>query len=177
VLPRLLQDFSTRRPGVYLQLDELIRELGEDERLVVEPLRREPLVLVLPTSHRLASTRRARLADVASEPLILFPRAEVPRLHDLIVSLCRAADFAPRTTQEAVQFPTILGLVSAGVGIAIVPATVRALRQSGVAYLPLTDRGAVAELALAFPADRESAVLREFVQTALDSGRSDRSQP
>lgn len=193
VLPRLLQNFITRWPDVHLELDELTterqivqlaageidvgiaRELREEEGLSVKPLLREPLVLALPTAHPLARRRRLRLAEVAREPLILFPRAEVPRLHDLIVSLYRAAGLAPRTTQEAVQFPTILGLVSAGVGIALVPATVQALRQSGVAYVPLLERGAVTELVLASRPDRESAALRQFVNTALVSAGNSRA--
>ena len=94
----------------------------------------EPLVLAVPDQHQLASGRAPALARVLAEPLVIFPRRILPSLHDAIFGLYHAAGREPQVTQEAIQMQTIVNLVSAGLGLAWVPASVRQFQRPGVAY-------------------------------------------
>jgi DNA-binding transcriptional LysR family regulator len=166
VLPRVLPEFHRRRPGVRLHLQEatsdaqaaMLREGDLDVALVVpplfevdceyRPLLREPLIAALPARRRWP--RRVPLATLASEPFILFPRKAGVGLYDLIVGFCRDAGFTPRIEQEAIQMPTIVGLVAAGMGVSLVPASLRHMRRTGVVYRPLAQASPLMEVGLAW---------------------------
>ncbi len=189
LLPRLLSKFRERYPGVQMELRQLTteeqmealekgdielgiaRELEPANGLSVVPLLRERLFAALPANHPLACREEVGLAELARDSFITVPRREVPRLYDNFVYLCRTAGFDPKTTQEALQFPTILGLVSAGLGVAIVPAMVQVFRKTGVAYLSLTDDEAVSDIAFAHRSGRESPVLSAFLEVAHEVAR------
>ena len=186
LLPRLLSGFRERYPGVQMELRQLTteeqmealekgdievgiaRELEPANGLTVVPLMRERLFGALPAGHLLAGRGEIGLAELAEDSFIVVPRREVPRLYDNFVYLCRAAGFDPRITQEALQFPTILGLVSAGLGVAVVPGVVQAFRKTGVSCLPLTDSAAVSDISFAYSSGRESPVLTAFLEVAYE---------
>ncbi len=98
----------------------------------------EPLVVALPEHHGLARQAKLSLADVLAEPLVIFPRRIVPSLYDAIFGLYHAAGRSPQVAQEAIQMQTIVNLVSAGLGLAWVPESVRQFQRSGVAYRSVT---------------------------------------
>ena len=98
---------------------------------------REPLVMALPELHPLAARRSLRFAALAAEPLVIFPRAIAPSLFDAIVGHYRAEGATPHIAQEAIQMQTIGNLVSAGMGVAWVPASLVQLQRPGVVYRPL----------------------------------------
>jgi len=98
---------------------------------------REPLVLALPEQHPLAASRGLALARVLDEPLVMFPRRILPSLHDAVFGLYHAAGREPVVTQEAIQMQTIVNLVSAGLGLAWVPESVRQFQRPGVVYRTL----------------------------------------
>jgi DNA-binding transcriptional LysR family regulator len=184
VLPPLLERFRATTPDVEFELRELnteqqvqalasdvidlgiARDLQRGERFEQTLLRTEPLLAVLPSSHRLADRSGIGLVDLADDDFIALPRARVPRLHDRLLSLCRAAGFNPNLAQEAVQFPTILSLVAASIGVAVVPASVQGFRTEGVVYLPLSDDGAVSSLQLVHRPDEPSPVVARFVASS-----------
>lgn len=189
LLPCLLWKFRKRYPGVQMELRQLTteeqmsalekgdidlgiaRELEPVNGLTIVPLLRERLLAALPAGHPLAGRQKIRLAELAEDSFITLPRPKVPRLYDNFVYLCRAAGFDPKIAQEALQFPTILGLVSAGLGVAIVPAVVQAFRKTGVAYVLLTDDAAVSDIAFAHRSSRESPVVSAFLDTAHEVAR------
>lgn len=94
----------------------------------------EPLVLALPEHHPLANQAELALNEVLVEPLVIFPRRIVPSLFDAIFALYHAAGCLPTVAQEAIQMQTIVNLVSAGLGVAWVPDSVRQFQRSGVVY-------------------------------------------
>lgn len=94
----------------------------------------EPLVLALPQSHPLTNRKTLRLQDVLAQPLVTFPRRIVPSLYDAIFGVYQAAGQLPVVVQEAIQMQTIVNLVSAGLGVAWVPASVQQFQRSGVVY-------------------------------------------
>lgn len=94
----------------------------------------EPLVLALPEHHRFANQPALVLDEVLAEPLVIFPRRIVPSLFDAIFARYHAAGYLPMVAQEAIQMQTIVNLVSAGLGVAWVPASVRQFQRPGVVY-------------------------------------------
>lgn len=188
LLPQILPAFTSRSPGVQLELSELttevqlkrlaagdldvgiVREVRSHDDLSVRQLLKESLVVALPRSHWLAGGWRIRLDQLDGEQFILFPRTQAPRLHDLIAGLCRSAGFVPRAAQEAVNLPTILGMVAAGIGVAVLPGAVTAIRWSGVVYVPIVDRDAVTDLALVHAPGAEGPVLDAFTAVAFSIG-------
>ncbi|CAN5149173.1 LysR substrate-binding domain-containing protein [soil metagenome] len=183
LLPHILRAYRARAPGVQLELRELttehqlsalsdeldvglVRELNDLPGLVLTPLLVEPLVAALPPGHRLSERSRIPLAELAAEGFVLFPRPRVPYVYDHIVSLCRSAGFSPRLAQEALQYPTMLGLVAAGFGVALVPSSVGAFLRAKVAFVPLRERTATSELSLAYHESQESPALKTFVDVA-----------
>lgn len=159
----------------------------DDPRLEQVVVARERLVAALPEDHRLAGaerprSRRARrgaaggdaasaagppirIADLRDEPFVLPARHHMPGLHARVLAACRdGGGFEPEPVQRDVWLmQTVLGLVAAGLGVALVPESVRGLNRTGVAFRPLRDAGAPVELGAVWRADDASPTLRNFV--------------
>jgi DNA-binding transcriptional LysR family regulator len=137
---------------------------------------REPLVVALPEQHALASARTLVFDAVLSEPLVIFPRRILPSLHDAIFGMYHAAGRTPRIAQEAIQMQTIVNLVSAGLGLAWVPDSVRQFQRTGIIYRQVGGKMArqvpVCETTLVWPSTANPTVQRfvEFAKrAAIDS--------
>ena len=130
----------------------------------------EPLVLALPDAPPWAGARRLRPAALLAQPLVIFPRAATPSLFDAVLAFYHHHSATPVIAQEATQMQTIVNLVSAGLGIALVPRSVTQLQRPGVIYraLPaaLAANAPQGETSLLWPSDAAPAVLRfvEFVR-------------
>jgi DNA-binding transcriptional LysR family regulator len=190
LLPRWVRAFRERWPLVALELIEatgdvqlelLARREVDAGVLLHSPglaaaglaharIASEPLVVALPETHALAAHERPPLAAVLAEPLVIFPRRILPSLHDAIFGLYQAAGRAPRVAQEAIQMQTIVNLVSAGLGIAWVPQSVRQFQRTGVAYrsvhLPRGRAVPACETSLVWRADAVSPALAHFIEFA-----------
>jgi len=143
----------------------------QDDGLVVKLVSKEPLVVALPVTHRLASIRRLSLAALAEAPLVIFPRQLAPGYYDAIVSLFQRAGLHLRIAQEAEHLETILGLVAGGFGASLLPGSVRSIRSRGVIYRQLADRRPLVETAVAYRKDASSEVLRAFIAVVTASVR------
>ena len=178
ILPPLVRSFRRKYPGVALKLLELTNDLQEalllsgelDLGLSVLPtpapeLRtrvvfREPLIAAVPASYALAKgVLGIRLRNLAHEEFILFPRALSPGLYDLVIAACQRAGFTPSLAQEAIQMQTILGLVAAGLGVAIVPRCMSKLERSDIRYLALESTDFVVETSALWQAGNEAPAL------------------
>jgi DNA-binding transcriptional LysR family regulator len=187
VLPGVLPAFHRLHPGVRLALREAtsdvlltaLRQGDVDVALVLPPaddagvdyatLHRDRLVAALPAARReLRGPGPLRLARLAAEPFILFPRKVGTSLYDHIVGLCRRAGFSPRVEQEAIQMQTIVSLVAAGMGVALVPASLMNMRRTGVAYRPLAERSPAVEVGVVWRRSDESPATRAFLATARE---------
>ncbi|MNH24556.1 HTH-type transcriptional regulator BenM [compost metagenome] len=122
----------------------LIRPLTLPDSLVATELFREPLVAVINATHPLAQGSEAGLhmASLANEPFVFFPRSYGSGLYAQLLSLARQAGFSPHFAQEASEAMTIIGLVSAGLGVSVLPASFQRMRIDGVVYRTLLDEGA-----------------------------------
>lgn len=182
VLPPALHDFRGRCPQVDVQLHELttdaqIRELRagrldlgiglapvDEPDLQFLPIHDEALVLAGPAEHpAMAGEGAIDLPSFARSAFIIPPREVGPGLYDLIISHCRAAGFVPRITQHARQMQTVIGLVSSGMGFALVPDSVRKLMRPGVVYRPLAGRPARIELGVVSRREPTSPLAANFI--------------
>lgn len=133
--------------------------------VVVTPLQEEPMVAALPSRHPMARTGRSKvvpLKSLANDPFILIGPPGTG-LHDETVAACRAAGFVPRLGQPAPRITSTLGLVAAGLGIALVPSTMQSVRMAGVVYRRLQGGAPKALLGLASRRGDPSPVLRQFL--------------
>ena len=186
VLPPFLREFRENYPQVHIDLREAttdiqLEDLAQgriDAGLVIPPLPdkatadldympvlSEPLVLAAPTGLKTVRGKTAvALKTVNDLPLIVFPRRIAPAFHDAIMACFHEAGLTPRIGQEAIQMQTIVGLVSAGMGIALVPQSVSNLKRPGVEYKPLAGKAPMVETGLAWRRDNTSPVLRAFLE-------------
>jgi len=184
VLPSLVRRYAETFPNVEIRLfeatsDVQIPALINGERhvgIIIPPadqplppslayrqLLREPLVAAVPTAWieqgRIRSRTALSSAEVLASPLILFPKHVAPAFHDLVTGYYAALGGLAWIEQEAIQMQTIISLVSAGLGIALVPASLRNLARAGVNYLDLKNPP-VLETGLAWRKDDERPTLR-----------------
>jgi DNA-binding transcriptional LysR family regulator len=156
LLPILLQDFRKRRPEITVQLveDKTIRLLpkvlsgrldlaivrppeSRDRRLEFLFLFQETAVVVVSDQHPLASKRRLTITDLADQPLIVPDRRSRPHSHDLTMKLFAEAGLEARIVQIADEKQTIVNLVAAELGVAIVPKWTSRMAARGVRYVRL----------------------------------------
>jgi DNA-binding transcriptional LysR family regulator len=104
------------------------------------------------------------LRTLSKESFIVPPRDIAPGLFDVTMSHCRASGFAPRITQHARQMQTVIGLVSSGMGIALVPSSVRNLERTGVQYRQLRGRPARIELGILEMRNTQNLLREHFVE-------------
>jgi len=137
--------------------------------LSLQIVREEPFVIVLAPTPRFAPDEQLPLPALSEDPFVLFPRAISPGVYDQVISLCNQAGFSPIIVQEATELHTILGLVAVGIGVSLLPASVRLLRSQGVVYQALPESGTQARTALAWRQDSRSSALFTFLDVAKRS--------
>ena len=158
VLPKAIDRYRRRYPGVELRLRELVtavqttslidgtldigflRDAEPREGLAIEPLLREPFVAVLPSHHKLARKKAISPADLKREPFVLFDRKMGTLAYDRTVACCEAEGFRPNIVQDAPQWPTVVRLVAGGLGVSLAPACVASLAMPGVVFKKLRSK-------------------------------------
>lgn len=192
VLPTLVRRYAALHPGVEIRLTEAtsdvqIAKLADGsghvgivippagalpERLLYNRLGCEALVAAM--SESWIEEGRVRLEDnalppasVVGAPLIIFPRRIAPAFHDLVTGYFAAHGGRARIVQEASQMQTIISLVSAGIGIALVPASLRNLARTGVRYAELGGIAPQLETGLVWRRCDETPTLNRFLAMAF----------
>lgn len=136
----------------------------EDDTLSYKCIHSETLVVALSSTHSLAEKEHICVQSLLSEPLIMFPRYLAPGLYDRIMSLFQQRNFKPNITQEAIQMQTIIGLVSAGMGVAIIPSSLQNLQRSGVVYRPILEEVPIIETAVIWQQNNLTPIVENFLQ-------------
>ena len=184
-LPERLAAFRDANPGAELELHEtftvlqldrlrtdqldagVVRIVGHDlSGLATRLFVRDRYVLAVPESHELAERKSVSVRDLDGQPLILFPRAGNPTLHDAWTALFSNAGSRCRVVQEAATKHTAVALAAAGLGLAPVPGTTAGSGRKGVRFVALEGAIPTLELHVAWRPDRESP-LRDALVAAL----------
>ncbi|MFB6673442.1 LysR substrate-binding domain-containing protein [Streptomyces sp. NPDC056390] len=119
----------------------MIRPANTGPDLETRPAVREGLLAALPTGHPLAAREGdLRVEDFDGEEVLMYSPVEARYFHELLVSIFRAAQVTPVFTQYLSQVHSILAMVNAGWGIALVPAAAAQMRFDGIIYKPLSLR-------------------------------------
>jgi DNA-binding transcriptional LysR family regulator len=190
VLPALLEQFRRSYPGISLTLREAMtdQQLAElesgtlDVGLLTAPVDRptlschliwrERVIVAIPAAHELArSTAPISVRRLASEQFVMFPRSVAPALYDDVTQFCRRGGFSLTIAQEVAQSQTIISLVSAGLGLAIVPESMQGLRRAGVTYRSFREESPSVETVVAYKRDRISPPVENFVNLARKQRR------
>jgi len=163
-LPEVIRSYRAARAGVEITLLELTSveqiaalkagriDVGfgriplDDPAVERRLLRNEKLMAAVPAKHVLARQKTLRLADLAGEPLIVYPKAPRPSYADQVLALYRDRGLKAPALHEVRELQTALGLVAAEAGVCLVPASVERLRRDNVAYRPLDEEGAVSPI-------------------------------
>jgi DNA-binding transcriptional LysR family regulator len=182
ILPKILKDYRNHVPGVSLELHELttdqqlewlregridigfIRPPVEENKFSWEIVFQESLMVALPETHQLGNKSYLSLASLVNEAFILFPRKLAPGLYDLIISLCQQAEFSPNVAQEAIQMQTIVSLVAAEMGVAIVPASLQNLQRTGVIYKNIAESTPKVAIAMIWRSHETSPTVQKFLE-------------
>ncbi|AWI80412.1 MAG: LysR family transcriptional regulator [Betaproteobacteria bacterium HGW-Betaproteobacteria-13] len=182
-LPDVLYAYRRRYPGVHLQLREMFSAEQFDAiargsldiglvrtgapsgqgGIAVREIGRDPLRIVINAAHPLAGAAAVHFADLRDEDFITFPTDAGTGLPMILRGLCRAAGFEPRVVQLAREATTQIGLVAAGLGLALLPAPLECVRIPRVRYLPIAGDGAFFPVAVAHQDGEPSPLLRGFL--------------
>ncbi|MDC7789760.1 LysR family transcriptional regulator [Rhodoplanes sp. TEM] len=184
VLPAIIRSFRAMRPAVMLDLVEmtmieqvralragdidigLLRSLPDVPDIAFETVLREPFRLAVPADHAFAGRAAVALPELSGEPLVLFPRETSPLFHARITAAFERAAVTPVIVQEATQIHTVMGLVAAGIGLALVPSSAERLPRAGAVLIALTDPPEPADVSVAWRAASRPLLVTPFLEAA-----------
>ena len=142
--------------------------IGGHSALDVVTVHREPFVLVVPASHRLAKRKRVRLSEVSGQNFVMYERTYAPGFHDLIFGMLRDARIVPNVSQTAAEISTLISLVAAHMGIAILPASAAKHSVASVIACDIVDKIPMSEIGIAVSKRVRAAVVDNFRSFALE---------
>ena len=182
LLPAILRSFRQSHPGVSTILDELddhaqvteindarmhigfIRAKPNAPNVESEVILKEPYGAILPSDHPLALKNRIPLSALAGERFILWPRGPGDQAYDDLLAACRRHGFTPNVIQETLNAHTIMGMVSAGIGVSLLAYSYRHMSRPGIRVVPI--QGMTTELRLAWVRPMTSPLVQQFRQLA-----------
>ena len=185
-VPRIVTTFTRRLPDIEVNL----REMSTSEQLdallhgqlhagflnasALPPplaglaLTDDTLVCCLPETHALANSKAVNLKQLADETFVMFARDVAPANHDNVIAVFSRAGIHPRTRHAARQWLTVVALVAAGMGVALVPASIAKAGISGARLLPIRGMAPRTVGVLAWNTSRGLAVLDSFIEVARE---------
>ncbi|MDC7690948.1 LysR family transcriptional regulator [Vogesella indigofera] len=185
MLPKVIRRFRSEQSTTELTLHEMtsmeqisalkegkidvgfgrIRHEDPNVRRIV--LREERLVAALPSGHALTDRPVISLLDLVDDTLIVFPKAPRPSFADQILASFHDRGLEPKKIYEARELQVAIGLVAAGEGVAIVPASVQGLKREDVCYLPLQDHNMVSPIILSTRLLDESREIKLLIEMII----------
>jgi DNA-binding transcriptional LysR family regulator len=186
VLPAAVRAFRHKHPDVKLDLVELLSEHQPEQlrsgrihiglsRFAAPPeppadlrhatLFEDPFVVAVPAGHRSAKRGRVSLAELSKLPLISYPKDPQSSCAQQVIARLREAGAQPRVGHEAIEIHTALGLVAAGLGYAVVGASVAQRGQSDVAFVRLAELKAHTTVVAVTRTGEESLLVASMLKT------------
>ncbi|SFI68293.1 DNA-binding transcriptional regulator, LysR family [Amycolatopsis sacchari] len=186
-LPAIARRVQQELPGVALEIEAdlltpaqcdalrdgtldlaVLRPPTRGDGIELRTLEVEPLILAVPAAHPLATAPTVSVADLRGEGFVGYASKDSV-VNDAVNCACQAAGFSPRREHDAAGTAVLLALVAGGLGVAVVPASARALPLAGVVFRDLADGGTV-ELALAWRGDDDSPLVRAVLDVLETPG-------
>ncbi|RMR02444.1 hypothetical protein ALP94_02242 [Pseudomonas savastanoi pv. glycinea] len=188
-LPKVIAEARLKQPQVKISLEEMntyqqheaMRARRIDLGIVRSPLLqpgfateclvREPFVLAVPSTHRLATAETVSVSDLDAEPFLMYSHAAYPPFNELLTGMFRSARVAPQYVQWLGSSLTILALVNAGMGLALVPRCAASVVFKGVTFRDIDlGEGVQSELHLIWRSDNDNpafAMLLDAIRGAV----------
>ncbi|MDJ0510134.1 MAG: LysR family transcriptional regulator [Crocosphaera sp.] len=185
VLPNILSNFRQEFPNIKLEnmrcstADNLINDVKKQaidvilihwsevyesqEDLEIMTLKEEPLIVVLPQDHPLASETEISLQALHQEQFILPPSTLTYSIHQPVMMYCQNLGCIPNHTTDVTLMLTIINLVAGGLGVSILPENARSIQRSGVVYKDIKESIPPVEIVAAWRRDNKSKTLENFV--------------
>jgi DNA-binding transcriptional LysR family regulator len=188
-LPKILKAFREQYSDVGIELHEflvmqqfemlldgridvaVLRPLYKDSRINTRTIVRSRFVAALPAAHPLLRKKSIRMEDLSGEAFVSLPKQLGPSFYAQIMGFCSGAGFIPSVVHEASDAQAVVGLVGAGMGVAVVPESVAKLNTIGVDYRFVTGLPVKAEIVLAWRVENTSEVLKHFIQIGTKTMR------
>jgi len=167
ILPKTISNFLKIYPNVELQLKEMRTEkiitdlkekkidIGFAGKKVVDKdikslsLFSEDIVLALNKKNKLKNKKKISVKDIKNEKFILFPKSKGSLgIYDKIIEFCKKANFKPTVIQEAYEIEVILGLVSGGLGVALIPENSGLIKLNNVIIKKFSEKSPTSEIYL-----------------------------
>lgn len=126
----------------------------------------DPLVVAMNGNHRLRDRPSVAIADLRDEPFVNYPRQSGVGIYEQIIALCALRGFTPRVVHEAEETLTLLGLASAGFGLAFVPSGLTHITVPNLIFKPLSDEDATTDVCLGTRVEDVKAALITFRRMA-----------
>jgi len=182
-LPAAIESYRRRYPKVELRLREMViaaqiaalldgtldlaflRDGDPTDGIQMSTVLNERYVAVLPRAHALSEKRSLRLRDLRDEPFVFFARRMGPLAFDRTIACCEANGFHPNIVQDAPQWPTLVRLVAAGLGVSLAPACVANVAIPGAVYREIHAAGRTT-VDLGVKAGPEKSLARNFAENA-----------
>lgn len=189
-MPQAVRQFEADYPSIEIVLKEMntSEQVHAIQRMQIDmgcahwgnfpsdavstPIFSEPFLCCLPVEHRLAKRRKIDLRALAQEPFILFPRTVSPHYHDLIIAQCVGAGFSPLIRHEARLWQTVVTMVGFGMGVALVPFTLRQVQDSRVCFRPLQGQTLESEVFLLQRSGEDEPLAQRFLGYLKEAARS-----
>jgi DNA-binding transcriptional LysR family regulator len=177
---QVIHRFRSRHPGVALGFSDLIpaailqsveertadvgflRGIFPHEELVVEELGAEPMIVIMPKDHRLAKKKNLEGKDLAGESFVMVPDEGAMGYNDVIRSYCREHGFMPRLCAEGNQMQSVIWLVHVGLGLSLIPDSLKCLHRENIAYRELKDPPHITAK-MVYRHDNASPILANFI--------------
>jgi DNA-binding transcriptional LysR family regulator len=178
LLPQLVRALGESLPGVEVsvrgemlapaQLEALrsgaidlalLRPPVNQDGIVAETVRRDRLLVALPADHRLAGRTEVTVHELRDEDFVVHAGHGRSVMSNLVAAVCADAGYTPNIRQEVSETSTLITLVAAGLGVAIVPAPTSALDIAGVRYVPLAPATLGVDLVAARAQANDSALI------------------
>lgn len=181
-LPPILQSFSKRYPNIKFQLDDLpnkdqlvalekgeldvgfVRANDVPSSMNIQLVYQENFSLVLPKNHRINKENFKNMGQLAKEAFILFPNSRSQMYYQQIIKLCGDCGFSPRISHRSIHGPTIFKLVESGLGISIVPNSLKDEYNYKVQFIELKDVPYQTELFAVWNKDHRNMALPYFLE-------------
>ena len=182
-LNTVIEDFQLQHPHIKVLLKEMnsseqiqalkqeqinigfVHSLNSEPDIVYRLLMSEDFVCCLPKSHPLASKEVIDLALLANENFVLFPRSIAPHYHDKITSICVNAGFSPYIAHEIRNWLTIVEVVEAGLGVALVPSSMQKLNKKNTCFIKINGDNIRSETYCIWNKNDNSILQNDFLDT------------
>jgi DNA-binding transcriptional LysR family regulator len=181
ILPDVISKFYKSYKGVELQLKEMRTEniikeildkkidLGFAGKKIINKdiksisLYKEKIILAINKNNPLSKKKNISISDIKNENFILFPKSKgAVGLYDKIIEFCKKANFEPNVIQEAYELEVILGLVSGGMGIALIPENSGKLYLNNIIFKKFKENSPISEIYLLIRTNEEDSIVKNF---------------